>query len=633
MIKIKHIGLLLLLMLCMNINAQVFNEVSSAVGINHIYNQDEYMGGGAVFFDFDNDGWEDIYIVGGKDKDVLYRNNNGSNFEIVLNSGLDITSDYYTTGAVSGDINNDGYRDIFITTWKGENNRGSLKRNLLFINNGDNTFSESGIIAGITEASFTMGASILDYNNDSFLDIYVVNYVETQGATFDTNGNIIFNPTCFKNYLYKNNGDGTFTEKGQTLGIDNIGCALAVMPTDYDQDQDQDIYIANDFGGFVTPNTMYQNNYPNASYTNTSDISEMNVGIYGMGIAVGDIDKDSDFDYYTTNLGRNVLLENNGNQIFTDKTTFANIENMYALDGNGSEFFSTSWGTAFLDVNNDTWPDLFVANGRVPADQSIATGETDPNKLYINNGDNTFSDVSIASGIDDASRGRGMAYCDYDKDGDLDVLVIVQNGGIGVNVKSTLFENQLNPNGLDGKNWIQFDLKGISINRSAIGAIIKLTVDGEELIQEVHGQGSHSSQHSLIIHFGLANNQSVDKVEIIWSSTSSQAFFNIAANSRYAITEGNTLSTNTLSTNILSTNTDFFNKVQIFPNPVKSKLFIRKIKIGSDVLIMTLDGKIIMEETVVSESSSFDLNRLSKGVYLISILNHNQKYNKLFIKQ
>ena len=633
MIKIKHIGLLLLLMLCMNINAQVFNEVSSAVGINHIYNQDEYMGGGAVFFDFDNDGWEDIYIVGGKDKDVLYRNNNGSNFEIVLNSGLDITSDYYTTGAVSGDINNDGYRDIFITTWKGENNRGSLKRNLLFINNGDNTFSEYGIIAGITEASFTMGASILDYNNDSFLDIYVVNYVETQGATFDTNGNIIFNPTCFKNYLYKNNGDGTFTEKGQTLGIDNIGCALAVMPTDYDQDQDQDIYIANDFGGFVTPNTMYQNNYPNASYTNTSDISEMNVGIYGMGIAVGDIDKDSDFDYYTTNLGRNVLLENNGNQIFTDKTTFANIENMYALDGNGSEFFSTSWGTAFLDVNNDTWPDLFVANGRVPADQSIATGETDPNKLYINNGDNTFSDVSIASGIDDASRGRGMAYCDYDKDGDLDVLVIVQNGGIGVNVKSTLFKNQLNPNGLDGKNWIQFDLKGISINRSAIGAIIKLTVDGEELIQEVHGQGSHSSQHSLIIHFGLANNQSVDKVEIIWSSTSSQSFFNIAANSRYAITEGNTLSTNTLSTNILSTNTDFFNKVQIFPNPVKSKLFIRKIKIGSDVLIMTLDGKIIMKETVVSESSSFDLNRLSKGVYLISILNHNQKYNKLFIKQ
>ena len=529
----------LLTFLIWNISvAQVFERLDQASGIDHIFKQSDYMGGGCVFFDFDNDGWEDLYITGGKLSDVLYRNLGNGKFEAVLTAGFAITEEFYTTAAVSGDINNDGFRDLFVSTWKGENNLGDLERNLLFINNGDGTFSESGLASGFTEKSFTMGASMLDYNKDGLLDIYVVNYIQELRYLYNDTGQVIgFDHDCFKNLFYENNGDGTFTEKSESLGVDNSGCALAVMPTNFDQDDDQDLYIANDFGAFILSNTLYQNNYPDASFSDISSTSQTDVGVFAMGIAYADIDKDADFDYYITNLGRNVLLENNGSYVFSDITTNAKVENTNTLDGGGSGL-TTGWGTAFLDVNNDTWPDLFVSNGKVPA--SLPTGEIDPNKLYLNNGDSTFSDISISAGIDDPNRGRGMAYCDFDKDGDLDIMVVVQNKNSYLSSRSAFFVNQLNPNDSNGKNWVQFNLEGVSINRDAMGAKVILTVNGEKLIQEIHGQGSHCSQHSLVLHFGLASHASIDNVEVIWSSQSKQNFTNIAANNRYHLKEGGT---------------------------------------------------------------------------------------------
>ncbi|PWH81639.1 hypothetical protein DIS18_13225 [Algibacter marinivivus] len=540
----KTIQLLgLLLIASLGLNAQTFAEVSAISGIDHIYDQIGTLGGGCVFFDYDNDGWEDLYIVGGKSRDVLYRNMANGTFEIVPNAGFDITDNFYTTGVVSADVNNDGYRDLFITTWGGRNDGSNLKRNLLFLNSGNGTFTESGLVAGITEVSFSMGASVLDYNKDGFLDIYVVNYIENQDFSEDDQGNVMFSHTCFENYFYENNGDGTFSEKAQILGLDNTGCALAVMPTDFDLDQDQDIYLANDFGAYIEPNALYANNYPQSLYSNVSQLTRTDIEIFAMGIAYADIDKDNDFDYYLTNLGRNVLLRNNGDQTFTDDSTLANVENTYAQDGDGSEFLATGWGTAFLDVNNDTWPDLFVANGKIPSANSISTGEDDPNKLYINNNGITFTDISFESGINDSNRGRGMAYCDYDKDGDLDIVVVVQTHSAGTNARTTLYQNQLNPGSVQGKNWVQFKLEGESINKDAIGAKVKLTVNGEQLIQEVHGQGSHCSQHSLVVHFGLADNEVIDNIEIIWSDDYSQNFEDVTPNQRYWVKEGNNLST------------------------------------------------------------------------------------------
>ena len=261
--KMKQLRLIFFLFLVQISYSQTFTEVSNSSGVDHLFQQFANMGGGGVFFDYNNDGWEDLYLTSGKGKDHLYENLGDGSFSLITDSWLNLTAEYYTVGVISGDVNNDGYRDLYITTWRGEENSGNLERNLLFINNGDGTFSEKGIEYGLSIASFSMGASMLDYNNDGFLDIYTVNYVESSAFLYDSDGEINgFDHDCFENQFYKNNGDGTFSEISAALGLHNNGCALAVMPTDFDQDNDADLYIANDFGEFIVPNTILRNDLP-----------------------------------------------------------------------------------------------------------------------------------------------------------------------------------------------------------------------------------------------------------------------------------------------------------------------------------------------------------------------------------
>ncbi len=623
-VMMKKCVFLVFLFVLNHTRSQNFAEISASKGIDHLYQQFASMGGGAVFFDYDNDGFEDIYITSGIGKDHLYKNLGNGSFSLITDNWLDITEQYFTTGVVSGDIDNDGFRDLFVTTWRGENNQDELKRNLLFINNGDGTFSEQGVNYGLTLSSFSMGAAMLDYNNDGLLDIYTVNYIKKNEFLYDSSGEINgFNHDCYENHFYKNNGDGSFSEISVSLGLNNEGCSLAVMPTDFDKDNDSDIYIANDFGEFVLPNALLKNNFPLDSFTDDSIATNMDVGLYGMGIAYGDYDKDEDFDYYITNLGRNVLINNDGSQNFTDVSTSAGVENTYS-EGS-TTLFTTGWGTAFLDVNNDTWPDLFVANGRVPALDFIGTGEDDPNKLYINNGDLTFTDISVSAGVNDFNRGRGMVYSDYDKDGDLDILVVVQDNSGSANARTTLYQNQLNPNGSDNKNWSQISLEGTTINNSAIGARVELTVNGEKLIQEVHGQGSHASQSSLVLHFGLGGATNIDEMKVIWSDTDLQVFSNLDVNERYTLKQGGTL--NTENNNLI----DF----SVYPNPVKDNLNFNGLTSRITVKIYSVQGQLLATSKIDNTNSSINLKNYKKGVYLIQIFNIDNTLvkSKLIVKK
>jgi len=311
-------------------------------------------------------------------------------------------------GVITGDIDNDGYRDVFVTTWIDEHN-------LLFKNNGDGTFQEISASAGILDTALSTAASFGDFNLDGFLDIYVVNYIDPSKPPTDDSG---FYYTCSPNYLYMNNGNETFTEVASLYGVADTGCGLAIAFTNYDQDSDVDIYIANDFGAWVLHNSLYQNNYPSPDFSNVSVSSSMNDAIYGMGIAIGDYDEDGDLDYYVTNLGRNVLRNNQGNGLFIDLTDSAGVANTYT----DSNLFAVGWGTAFLDYDNDTYLDLFVVNGHIPADSIIANAPSNPDVFYKNNGDGTFTDLSASLGVDDTSMARGFALGDYDNDGDLDLF-------------------------------------------------------------------------------------------------------------------------------------------------------------------------------------------------------------------
>ncbi|MGB0521903.1 MAG: FG-GAP-like repeat-containing protein [Flammeovirgaceae bacterium] len=502
------------------VHGQVMSESSVSLGISQYHHSSNLMGGGMAFFDYDQDGYEDLYLTGGEDKDVLYRNMGGTHFEDVsVATGIKdlLPSPLRSTSVFTGDINNDGYPDIFVGRQK--------LHNLLFLNNGNGTFTDITESAGLKDfVAFTMGAAMSDYNLDGYLDLYVINYVKTPNA--DNNG---FYHECYANWLFVNNGDNTFTEVGNATGVDDKGCALAVTFTDFNQDHDPDIYVANDFGEWIVPNAMLQN-MGNGNFTNVSEVTNLDVAIYGMGIATGDFNKDGLFDYYITNLGRNVLVSNTGGQIFADVTTTAGVENT-----NAGDQFSTGWGTMFVDYDHDGHDDLFVGNGEIPAADFIATNLEDPNKMYRNNGNGTFTDVTASLKVGDDTRGRGVAMCDFDKDGDMDIAVHVVNNSNEVETIHFLFYvNEAS----EGRNWMQVKLKGTTANASAFGSIIRLYANGELWLRETGGGGSHASQHSYYNHFGLDNLSNVDSIVVTWPGGASQSIKNIRTNQTIIITEG-----------------------------------------------------------------------------------------------
>ncbi len=511
--------------------SQGFEDISEQAGIDFLYREVAGLGGGVAFVDYDNDGDEDLFITGGEEAGRFYRNEGAGTYSDQTNTaGLHITNLYYTTGVVAGDLDNDGYRDLFVTTWYGESLQDFEARNLLFHNNGDGTFTEMGQFAGILEGAISMGSTLLDIDQDGYLDIYVTNYVEESGFLYNEIGQVIgFDHTCYPNFFYHNNGDGTFTERAQELGIDDSGCGFAAVGTDYNQDGQIDLYVANDFGEWLPNNALFENE-GNTAFLDVSIPSGADLGLYGMGIAQGDYDHDQDLDIYVTNIGRNVLLKNNGDGTYSDQTTLAGVENIFSVD----TALATGWGTLFMDYDHDTYEDLFVANGLIPTASFIPTSIIDPNKAYHNNGDGSFADLSDSLGFNDSDRGRGLAYSDIDLDGDLDLCLIIIEGSGDLEAKVRLYRN----NTENDHNWLQVKLTGTTSNRDAIGSTVWLYADDLVLMREISGGSSHCSHSSIIAHFGLGEHETVDSLRIDWIGGSSEIILTPTINQVLSVTQG-----------------------------------------------------------------------------------------------
>lgn len=492
-------------------DAQTFTEISQFAGINHTVYSPVQLGGGAAFFDYNNDGWEDIYITGGLNRDKLYHNNGDGTFtERGAAAGLHAAALFYTMGVVTGDIDNDGDRDVLVTTWGGDLDWAIPLRNILYRNNGNGTFTDIAQAAGLTDAAWSVSACMGDYNLDGYLDIYIGDYVDENRFIRDsiTNQIIGFNHTGYQNNLYLNNGNNTFTDVAAQFAVNDSGTTLAVTFTDYDNDHDPDLYVVNDFGAWVLPNALHRNERPLNQFADVSVTSGANAAIYGMGVAAGDYDEDGDLDYYITNIGDNVLYRNNSNGTFTEVAAAAGVLATYT----GDSLFSTGWGTAFLDYDNDTWLDLFVANGRIPAVNIIGTGEKDPHKLFKNNANGTFTDVSGMEGITDTVKGRGFATGDYDNDGDLDMVVVCMHHLANGQAKVLLYRNDQT----NGRHWLKVAVQGTTNSRDAFGTRVEVYAGGRKWIREIDGGSSHASQNSSIAHFGLANYTTIDSVAVIW---------------------------------------------------------------------------------------------------------------------
>lgn len=596
--------ILFILLLAVNVDAQLlFEEESIPSGLIFEYKESLKMGGGAATFDFDNDGDDDIYIVGGQNPDGLFENDGSGNFIDVssITNISAITSDIMTTSVVTGDIDNDGIREIFVGTIGDIGaNFDAIRSNLLLKYNPTTSQYENIIQqALIADESFCMGGHFFDSNLDGYLDLYLINYVAQPKLIIEGSDVIGFDHECFENKLFINSGDGTFTDQTEFYGLEKIGCSLAATTSDLDWDGDPDIIIANDFGKWLEPNQLFQNEGEENPYSDISKQSNTNVQMYGMGIAVGDYDEDLDLDFYVTNIGENAFFKNQGDMNFQNVASELNIQNTITPNG----LNTTGWGAILEDFNNDSYLDLFVSNGYVYSVVDIDDTEQ-MDELFIGSSNFDFTNITANSGINFQGPSRGALFGDWNSDGQLDIVTIT-NELTDESQNSINYYRNLN----NGQNWVGFKLSGNPSNRDAFGAKILLHSGGRTLMRELRGGDSHASQSSTNIHFGLTNNQEVDSIQIFWPSGTLESYHDIQLSEYHTITEGMLLSTNN---NLRKIN------FHVFPNPAKEQLHI---EISSDISppyqlrLFNSIGNQVYEKLLTTDKIQIDISSFPPGIY------------------
>lgn len=505
-----------------------FTDITNQAGIDHKFQVFEGMfGGGACVFDFDKDGFEDVFVTSGVLTDKLYRNNgNGTFTNVYEKSGLTLTNRYVTQGAAAADVNRDGFIDLFVTTITTKGKKKVIPRaiNLFFLNNGDGTFRDATAEYKLDKMnSFSTGASFGDFNADGWPDLYVGNYFnEFRGELSVINDATVVGANQISaGYLLLNNGGKFFTDVYKDYGLDFKGFGFGGVFSDFDNDGDQDLIVNHDFGFKRTPNLLLENLYPKKKFRNVAKEHDMDLSINSMGTAVGDYDGNGFMDYFFTNIRFNRFMVNSGSgKTFTDKVRDV-----------GMNFVSISWGANFADFDNDGDVDLFVSNGDLNPN-CVPMG----NYYFQNLNGKQFREDSRAVGLNDYGIGRGSVTFDMDNDGDLDLLVINQIPVLPEYPTESF--TRLYRNDSTSGNWLKIKLKGIGAESQGIGSRITVVANGKRMIREIDGGGSsHLSQNSTIAHFGLGNAVVIDSIIVNWSGGNEQVLIDQPINQLLEIGE------------------------------------------------------------------------------------------------
>lgn len=501
----------------------------------------EVNGGGCAFFDYDNDGWMDIFILGGRRlentpsgaSNRLYHNNGDGTFaDVTDKAGLFDCG--WACGVCVGDYNNDGFEDLFITYYG---------QNKLYRNNGDGTFTDVTEKAGLIypETRFGSGCTFVDYNRDGLLDLFVSNYVHIDLATAPKpsldipNCNYEGVPTncgpaglpASPHFLYRNNGDGTFTDVSKESGIATMKGSFGFTAVAFDADEDgwQDIFVACD----STPSMMLMNNR-DGTFREEGLLRGIALGsggelLGGMGAYAGDYDLDGHLDLVKSHFqGQSTgLYHNNGKGQFEDVTGVAGL---------GPERRFISWGTGIVDFDNDGYPDIFVATGTVYPELEKHYAKYpahSPRIMFRNNGTGTFTQLGeeAGPGISAKHMSRGAAFGDFDNDGDIDVVIMNRNE------PPSLLRNDAPA----GNHWLKIKLEGTKSNRSALGSRVLVHYGGKVQAQCLTSQSSFISANDPRLHFGLGKTNLVD-IEVFWPTGVSEKFSGISANQLVTIREG-----------------------------------------------------------------------------------------------
>jgi hypothetical protein len=502
----------------------------------------ESMSGGVIVFDYDRDGWPDIYftnaptvemaINGQKTRGALYHNDHDGTFTDVTEKAH-LKSLCFAMGGAVGDYDNDGWPDLYVTCLGG---------NVLYHNNGDGTFTDVTAKAGVADGRWSTGAAFGDYDGDGFVDLMVSNYVDfrlNDLPGFGSSPNCKFRgidvqcgPRGLKgagDSLFHNNGDGTFTDVSKRAGVSdpNGYYGMGVVWADFNNTGRPDIYVAND----STPKFLYKNlgngTFKEIGLESGTAVSEDGSEQASMGIAIGDYLHTGRPSIYVTNFSdeNNSLYRNDGDWNFTDVS--------YQSGAALPSLPWVKWGTAFVDIDNDGWLDLITVSGHVyPQVDTLPSGGgyRQPKLLQLNQKDGTFCDASDQAGpaLQEKRVSRGLAVTDLFNDGNMDVVVGDLDGGPMI----------LRNHGVPGQHWVSFELAGTKSNRLALNARIKIIAGGMTQTQEIHSGGSYLSQNDLRVHFGLGPAEKITSVEIHWPSGKVENLGDLAADHYYSVLEG-----------------------------------------------------------------------------------------------
>jgi len=525
-----------------------FSDIADAAGLRlpvtygDVSNSDyilETIGCGAAVFDYDNDGWLDIFLLSGTrrqgaPKDAsnrLYKNNRDGTFtDVTAKAGL--LRQGWASAVTVGDYNNDGHEDLFITYWG---------QNVLYRNNGDGTFTDVTKEAGLLESvkRWGSGCTFVDYDRDGHLDLFVANYLEFDFAAVPGPGE---NAHCSwkgipvycgprglppgRFSLYRNNGEGVFTDVSASAGVAKARrYGMTAVAADFDNDGWPDIYVACD----STPSLLFRNQHDGTFSEEGLErgvaLNEDGMEQAGMGLGIGDYNLDGNLDIFKTHFtdDTSILYRNDGKGNFADATISSGL---------GVETRYVGWGAGIVDLDNDGLPDLFLVTGNVYTnveEKLPSYPHRTPRVVFRNLGGGKFEELieQAGPGIAEAHSSRGCAFGDFDNDGDIDVLVV------NLNEPPSLLRNDVT----GGNHWIKVKLIGVKSNRSAIGARVVARYGGKVQAQEVLAQSSFYAVDDRRLHFGLGQQRTVD-LEIRWPSGGKEVFSNVKADRIITVKEG-----------------------------------------------------------------------------------------------
>jgi len=534
----------------------LFQDITTQAGIDMHSVQFSEAGPGAVVFDLDGDGWDDIYMPGGNDSDKIFLNMHNGTFRNVAPINMATHLNYkgeqwlnYPRGGIAFDYDNDGHPDIYSVC---ENN------DILWHNNGDGTFTDVSVSAHLSSSldqNESNSATFGDFNGDGYNDFYVARWIEEHNIVSKNGTDTIYAHKGFPNWFYVNNHDGTFTESAKAYGIDcDTATSNIALFFDYDRDGDLDLLVGNDFGVQETPNQVFRNNLMEtgvATFTDVTDSLGLGCRLFCMGIGPIDYNRDGNFDFFETSIGPDSLMRNNGNN------TFTNVAAKVMPRPNGYErhgafqpsinnyYMTTTWTALAGDFDNDGWEDEFITHGYEGAiTPYITNANRHDTSMFYRNLEGVFQDYTDQAMNGDYVdlRGRGASILDFNHDGKLDICFGAMAFDPIIRTPDFRLLQNTTPDNPGHAHWLEMRFTAQRTAKEGIGTIVDVWAGGKRCSRQVSTGGGFGSQNSLMQHVGMGSYAFADSIVVFWPADKNrhrqiERYYNVKADTILQYTE------------------------------------------------------------------------------------------------